>query len=319
MRVLIGYDGSASADAILEDLEWAGLPRECEVKLVNVADVWVDPAVHAESAAPAAASGTVAVMLKRAETEAGDRIEQAAAEAKRAADLVAARFPDWEVVSEALNGAPAWELIDEAERWQADLIMVGSQNRSMLGKLFLGSVSKTVVNESKRSVRVARRIERKNPDAPPQIIIGIDGSDAAREAVIAVGRRVWPHASQVRLVTAYEPASAAALAGVLPQAAAMIAGAKSEAAERQDEMMRWAVRELQAVGLDASISIRRGDARRVLLREARDFKADSIFVGTRDFKNSLERFRLGSVSAGVLASAHCSVEVVRAPHGDEAP
>lgn len=35
MRVLIGYDGSASADAALEDLRKAGLPRDVEALIVS--------------------------------------------------------------------------------------------------------------------------------------------------------------------------------------------------------------------------------------------------------------------------------------------
>ena len=38
MRVLIAYDGSAHADAALDDLRRAGLPREAEAQLVSVAD-----------------------------------------------------------------------------------------------------------------------------------------------------------------------------------------------------------------------------------------------------------------------------------------
>ena len=43
MRILIGYDGSESADAALDDLRRAGLPREVEVLIVSVSDGLVDP------------------------------------------------------------------------------------------------------------------------------------------------------------------------------------------------------------------------------------------------------------------------------------
>lgn len=76
-------------------------------------------------------------------------------------------------------------------------------------------------------------------------------------------------------------------------------------------MLEWATEELNAIGLKTSVLTEKGDPKTVLLEEARKWNADSIFVGTRDFKSVFERFRLGSVSTAVVKNAHCSVEVVR--------
>ena len=43
MRILIGYDGSESADAALDDLRRAGLPREVEALIVSVGEVMMPP------------------------------------------------------------------------------------------------------------------------------------------------------------------------------------------------------------------------------------------------------------------------------------
>ena len=80
-------------------------------------------------------------------------------------------------------------------------------------------------------------------------------------------------------------------------------------------MLEWAKEELRAIGLDATIMIKKGETQRVLLEEARKWGADCIFVGSRRFKNALERFRLGSVSTALVTNAHCSVEVVRPDAG----
>lgn len=45
MRILIGYDGSESADAALADLRHAGLPRDAEALILSVADVMRMPAL----------------------------------------------------------------------------------------------------------------------------------------------------------------------------------------------------------------------------------------------------------------------------------
>src|ERR1043166_7573552 len=43
MKILIGHDGSQSADAALVDLQRAGLPVEAEALVVSVADVMMVP------------------------------------------------------------------------------------------------------------------------------------------------------------------------------------------------------------------------------------------------------------------------------------
>jgi nucleotide-binding universal stress UspA family protein len=48
----------------------------------------------------------------------------------------------------------------------------------------------------------------------------------------------------------------------------------------------------------------------LLCSQADEMKADCIFVGSRG-RGRLDRFLIGSVSSGVAARAHCSVEVVR--------
>ena len=42
-KLLIGYDGSESADAAVEDIQRAGLPRDTEAIVFAVADVWFYP------------------------------------------------------------------------------------------------------------------------------------------------------------------------------------------------------------------------------------------------------------------------------------
>jgi hypothetical protein len=45
MRVLIGYDGSESADAALDDLQKAGLPRDLKVLIVSVGEIAMPPSL----------------------------------------------------------------------------------------------------------------------------------------------------------------------------------------------------------------------------------------------------------------------------------
>ena len=67
---------------------------------------------------------------------------------------------------------------------------------------------------------------------------------------------------------------------------------------------------LRAAELVVSSVIKNGDPKRVLVDEAEQWGADSIFVGARGLR-LIERLLLGSVSAAVAERAQCSVEVVR--------
>jgi nucleotide-binding universal stress UspA family protein len=77
-------------------------------------------------------------------------------------------------------------------------------------------------------------------------------------------------------------------------------------------MMEAATEKLQSAGLTISTAVLRGDPRQALVDAAREWKASSIFVGSRGL-SGIERFLIGSVSSAVAARASCSVEVVRGP------
>ncbi len=256
-------------------------------------------------------SRRVASGLKRAQTHAERVTEEAKEAAERAKKRVQTLFPEWNVCADVMIGTPAWVLIDVADEWKADLVVVGSQGHSALKRFFLGSVSKKVVTDSRCSVRVARPRVEKDEDAPPRIIIGVDGSPAAEQAIYAVGQRVWQKGTEVRLVAVDDGTPPVQIAARLPQAAEMINSYYQKRESRVSAMLEWATNELNAIGLKTSILTEKGDPKKVLLEEARKWNADSIFVGTRDFKSGFERFRLGSVSTAVVTNAHCSVEVVR--------
>jgi hypothetical protein len=46
MKILIGYDGSECADAALEDLKGAGLPKTAEALVMTMADVFLPPPIN---------------------------------------------------------------------------------------------------------------------------------------------------------------------------------------------------------------------------------------------------------------------------------
>ena len=61
----------------------------------------------------------------------------------------------------------------------------------------------------------------------------------------------------------------------------------------------------------ATAEVSEGGPRRVLIDVAREWGADSIFVGSRGLDHPDETSGLGVVSAALATNAPCSVEVVR--------
>jgi nucleotide-binding universal stress UspA family protein len=88
-------------------------------------------------------------------------------------------------------------------------------------------------------------------------------------------------------------------------------GDEEEADARQ--FVEPAAEKLRQAGLVVSTLVKNGDPKRILVDEAERWDADSIFLGAKGLR-AIKRFLLGSVSAGVAARAHCSVEIVRTAH-----
>jgi nucleotide-binding universal stress UspA family protein len=311
MRIMIGYDGSEYSDAAIDDLQLAGLPRDSEVLIVSVGDLLMSSPEISEVISQSVLPTRIADGIRHAQTHA-ERVTKEAEEAATGAEArVNLLFPDWKVRAEVMIGTPAWVLIDVAKKWNADLVVVGSEGRSALKRLFLGSVSKRVITDSHTSVRVGRPRQRTDVNAPPRLIIGVDGSPAAEQAIYTVGQRVWPAGTEVRLVAVDDTTSPVQTFGRLPLATRMINSYYQERESRISTMLDWATTELKVIGLETSAVTPKGDPKKIILEQATEWAADSIFVGTRDFKSGFERFRLGSVSTAIVTHAPCSVEVVR--------
>lgn len=314
MKLLIAYDGSECAEAALDDLQRAGLPREAEALVVSVAEVWLPPPPPSafEVVEEATAAHTPAE-LQREYVRESPSVLEARALAEQARERLRKNFPGWRVSAEAFYGSPAHEVLRVADEWGPHLVVVGSHGRSALGRFVLGSVSQKVLNEAQSSVRVARgRVEVEPRTA--RILVGVDGSPGAIAAVRAVAARAWPKGSEARVcIVDDEPLDFGFVERVVPPLKEVVEKENREEAAWIKEIVDGAALKLSAAGLATSSVVTSGDPRRVLVQEAERWGADCIFVGSHRFGTRVERFLLGSVAAAVAARAHCSVEVTRAP------
>jgi nucleotide-binding universal stress UspA family protein len=319
MKVLIGYDGSECADAALDDLMQAGLPPTGEAHIMSVAEVWLPPPPPStyeiiEEARKARSPSE----LQRDYAKRCPAAKQALALAERARDRVQTNFPNWKVTADSSCGSAAWELIAKADEWKPDLIVVGSHGRNLLGRFVLGSVSQRVMTEALCSVRIARgRVEE--PNSPVRIMVGTDGSPASDEALRAVAARTWPARSEVRVVLVDDPLAPDFLGKLIPPIEKMIEEDRQQERAWVEKISRRSLDILRTASINVTCAVREGDPKRELPKEAEEWGADCIFVGSAGFSNRFERFVLGSISAAVAARAHCSVEVVRKHRSEALP
>jgi len=304
MKLLIAYDGTEGADDSIRDLARAGLSVHVSALVLSVADGW--PPLPPSSFDPDGPISELSPIVWRAHAIASKALADAREVAGRGAARIREHFPAWAVAPETATGSPPAVLVERAEKWAADLLIVGARAGPCLDRLMLGSVSQKVLACAGCSVRIARA--PRSDDSPPRLVIGFDGSEDAEAAVRAVAARAWPPGTAVRVVTAVD----LRLATMVPAARAM------ELAVNEDDGSAWvrqaasrAAAALCASGLDAESIVREAaEPKRVLLQEVEDWAADCVFVGAKGH-GRWERFLLGSVSAAVAARAQCSVEVVR--------
>jgi nucleotide-binding universal stress UspA family protein len=313
MKILIAYDGSPCADVALADLARAGLPVRAEGRVVAAADVFIKPPGTDGAFESSPLEGFPDV--KRGRELAKQAFDLAGEHAARAAGRVRETFPEWTVTHESYADSPAWAVVHAAETFKADLVVVGSHSRGVLGRLVLGSVSQKVLSYANCSVRVARcREGAATGPGPVKLLVGIDGSPDAATAVSAVASRHWPAGSEARVVLVRDLRLVTALAalGTLGAVGAPLSAGDEWAAGRRwvDDALDRAAEELRADGLTVTTDAPEGDPKQVLVEQAEQWRADAVFIGAKGMSR-VERFLLGSVSAAVAARAQCSVEVVR--------
>lgn len=146
MRILLAIDGSPFSEAAVEEVARRPWPPGSEVKVISaieppivpMADGWAPPADY------------------YVKLEEGS-MEQARASVNRAVERIrAGAGPGVQATSELLRGTARAVILDEAETWGADLIVVGSHGYRGLTRFLLGSVSQAVASHANCSVEIVR-------------------------------------------------------------------------------------------------------------------------------------------------------------------
>lgn len=156
MKILLAVDGSECSDAAIEEVGRRPWPGSSEIKVLTTFELPLPPTPEAWAIPP-----NYFEELDRAASEHARSIVERAARKLRAA-----MGSEANIKSESVPGPPRTMILDEAESWGADLIVVGSHGYRAWERFLLGSVSQSVVSHAKCSVEVVRC--RKHADGPEQ-------------------------------------------------------------------------------------------------------------------------------------------------------
>lgn len=293
---MIAYDGSASADAIFEDLPRAGLPSTGKALVVVIATISGTPIpVPAEIRQMKDhfddIEMTTIMTYTRRETQ---RIkDDARFKMAQGSEWLRMILPNWKLEGRTECGEPAHELLSVADEWKPDLIIIGSHGRSAIGRFFLGSVSKEVAETTDRAIRVVRISRNREDNTPNKIIVGAKSLPDMERVLRIVGKRAWPDRTEICLIAVDDGISASRISSVYPYGKAIV----EQAAEALTEK-----------GIPVSAEVKRGELISVLLDEAESRNADAIFAAA-----NLKTIGSGldETAKQLVTRARCTVELVR--------
>ena len=179
-----------------------------------------------------------------------------------------------QVRTHVIKGHAKEAILDEAERFGADLIMIGTHGYNALERAWLGSVSRAIAAHAGCSVEIVRPPVSAADSAVTggmRLLVAVDGSPFGEAAVAEIARRPWPAGTEVRAVTAIHlPFVPTPETWILPED--YYAEAERVSREQAEKILARAEEILRTAGSELSFSGEAilGHAEEVILAVARE-------------------------------------------------
>jgi nucleotide-binding universal stress UspA family protein len=214
--------------------------------------------------------------------------------------IAQARRPGLEVAASTPAGTPAPALIQESRG--SGLVVVGSHGRGDLAACVLGSVSTAVAAQAYAPVVVVRGGEPVAPGPTRPVVVGVDGTPAAEDALRFAVEAARAGGATLKIVAAWPAIQERWVPAAHPDRVARRAAVRvvADAAGRAAAL---------APGFDVRTYVHGGDPATVVVDLADD-DAALVVVGSRG-RGSVAGLVLGSVGHQIVHAARCPVAVVR--------
>lgn len=148
MKIIVAIDGSSHSSAVVEAIAGRHFPADSEVRIISVV---VPPPAPGMLAMEGVSTSLYVEIENTARTLAHAALSRAAAAVRAGAEGRVLK-----VTTEVLSGHAARAIIEDAEMFGADLIVVGSHSQGTFERFLLGSVSHAVALHAKCSVEIVR-------------------------------------------------------------------------------------------------------------------------------------------------------------------
>jgi nucleotide-binding universal stress UspA family protein len=292
IKVLIPFDGSENSDVALSELKRAGLPEQLEAFLA-VTSVWLPSSPYEITRAVSARRLKALTAGVSSFAPALRNYEEQRVLSREAEQRIRSDFPPATISTETLQSEAAVsnEVIRRAERWGAELIIVGAKTSPSPYITDYAGPALKIAREATCSVRIAR-ICAQHEDSPTRLIIALETPASSAHLVERVAERHWPSETEVHLVLLRKR------------------GPHDQTQDlKENAMLEQLAGPLRETGLRVFVTTLTGQPKEILLSKARELAVDCVFIdaaGTNAIEGSL-----GAVAQVLVLGAHCSVEVVR--------
>ena len=199
------------------------------------------------------------------------------------------------------KGAVGATLVQLAEEYEVDLVVMGARGHANVERILLGSTSDYVATHAPCSVLIVRPSPSSQQDDPMRIAIGFEESGPARAAIEEFAEVKWGAKSSVQLVTVVPPLIEFG-GDIDPDV---------EAQAKLIESMRRAAADLK--DCCAKVQTKIVDHRHVgegIVQFTEQNHCTMVVVGETP-RSTIGRLLMGSVSRYVLRHAPCSVWITR--------
>jgi nucleotide-binding universal stress UspA family protein len=274
VRILLATDGDGPATQALELVRRVASKGRTEVTVVTVASSGIARSIN---------TGSPDELIRSA--------------------VASLREDGFEVESRVLDGRPAPAVLAEIADGGYEATVLGAGNRSLLGRLLLGSVSTKVLHASSTSVLIVHRIA--DSARPTRVMFATDGSSHADLAMQQMIALLDASSCEIEVVSVAEHLMPA-IAFPFPREA-HATGAPTPELEREwmeaaSKTASDAADALEANGFKSSFRAILGAPSPRLIAEADATATDLVVVGSRGL-GALERGLLGSVSDQIVRHA----------------
>jgi nucleotide-binding universal stress UspA family protein len=231
----------------------------------------------------------------------------AEAAAARVAEITGRTEGEFELIVD--DGTPQALILNRAEEWLADLIIVGSHGQTSAADALLGSVTDSVIRHAHCPVLIVRPGKRTG-----RIIVGTDFSDPVLPALRAAGDEAERTGAELTVVHSLDMVWSLAAYPALAFGGAPFNISAEQIKELELVATQRLEESLKQLNVSGDTLVTTGPAGTALIDIASERKADLIVVGTIG-RTGLRRALLGSVAETVAKGAPCSVLIIRQHSG----